>query len=300
MSTSPVIAVHDLSRRFGKSLALDQISFEIQPGWVYGLVGANGAGKTTLMKHLLGLLKAKQGTVRVFGLDPVKHPVEVLSRIGYLSEERDLPEWMRVDELLSYTGAYYPNWDREYALELLDTFALDPSKKVKQLSKGMRAQAGLIAAVAHHPELLLLDEPSTGLDAVVRKDILNAIIRTVTNAGRTVIFSSHLLDEVELMSDYVLMVDRGRLVLHGSLDEIRQRHQLLTVNFPTAVKAIPAVDGILSASGVGRQWTLLCDVDVQEPQRALRGQGAEVTLARTASLQEIFVAKAGKRLEARG
>lgn len=297
MSTSPVIEVKELSRRFGKSLALDQISFEIQPGWVYGLVGANGAGKTTLMKHLLGLLRAKQGTVRAFGLDPVKHPVEVLSRIGYLSEERDLPEWMRVDELLSYTGAYYPTWDREYALELLGTFALDPSKKVKQLSKGMRAQAGLIAAVAHHPELLLLDEPSTGLDAVVRKDILNAIIRTVTNAGRTVIFSSHLLDEVELMSDYVLMVDRGRLVLQGSLDDIRQRHQMLAVNFPTAINAIPAVDGMLSASGLGRQWTLLCDGDTQETQRVLQGQGAEVTLTRTASLQEIFVARAGKRRE---
>ncbi len=124
-----VIEVQSLSRRFGKSLALDQISFDIQPGWVYGLVGANGAGKTTLMKHLLGLLKAKQGTVRVFGLDPVIHPVDVLSRIGYLSEERDLPEWMRIDELLKYTRAYYPNWDSKYAQELLDTFALDPSKR---------------------------------------------------------------------------------------------------------------------------------------------------------------------------
>ena len=114
------------------------------------------------------------------------------------------------------------------------------------------------------------------------------------------IFSSHLLDEVELMSDYVLMVDRGRLVLHGSLDEIRQRHQLLTVNFPTAVDAIPAVDGLLSVSGLGRQWTLLCEGDTQETQRVLQSQGAEVTLTRTASLQEIFVARAGKRQEARG
>src|SRR5690606_6615550 len=112
------------------------------------------------------------------------HPVSVLQRIGYLSEERDLPEWMRIEELLRYTAAYYPNWDFAYARELVETFALDTSKKVKDLSKGMRAQAGLIAAVAHRPELLLLDEPSTGLDAVVRKDILNAIIRTVAEEGR--------------------------------------------------------------------------------------------------------------------
>ncbi len=160
----------------------------------------------------------------------------------------------------------------------------------------MRAQAGLIAAVAHHPELLLLDEPSTGLDAVVRKDILNAIIRTVANAGRTAIFSSHLLDEVELMSDYVLMIDRGRLVLHGSLDTIRQRHQLLTVNFSTAIIALPVVEGMLSASGLGKQWTLVCDGDTDETQRMLRSQSGEVLQARTASLQEIFVARARKQL----
>jgi ABC-2 type transport system ATP-binding protein len=183
-----VVEVESLSRKFGKMLALNDVSLQIQPGLVYGLVGANGAGKTTLMKHLLGLLKAKQGSVRVFGEDPVKKPVEVLGRIGYLSEERDLPEWMRIDELLNYSAAYYPGWDRTYAQELVETFGLDVSKKIKQLSKGMRAQAGLVAAVAHRPDLLLLDEPSTGLDAVVRKDILNAIIRAVADNGRTVLF----------------------------------------------------------------------------------------------------------------
>jgi ABC-2 type transport system ATP-binding protein len=187
MSNS-VVEIHDLSRQFGKTMALDAVSLQVQPGFVYGLVGANGAGKTTLIKHLLGLLRAKQGSVRVFGLDPVKHLVDVLQRIGYLSEERDLPEWMRIAELMRYTGAYHPGWNQSYADELLETFRLDETKKIKDLSKGMRAQAGLIAAVAHRPELLLLDEPSTGLDAVVRRDILNAIIRTVADDGRTAIF----------------------------------------------------------------------------------------------------------------
>ncbi len=162
-----VVRVENLSRRFGEMMALDGVSLQIKPGLAYGLVGANGAGKTTFIKHLLGLLKAKQGSVQVFGRDPVECPVEVLSRIGYLSEERDLPHWMRIDQLLKYTCAHYPGWDRRYAEELLQTFGLDVSKKVKQLSKGMRAQVGLVAAVAHHPDLLLLDEPSTGLDAVV-------------------------------------------------------------------------------------------------------------------------------------
>ena len=163
-----VVEVTELSRQFLETTALDGISLRVQPGSVYGLVGANGAGKTTLIKHLLGLLKAQRGSVRVFGMDPVRNPVEVLQRIGYLSENRDLPEWTRVDELMRLTAAYYPSWDTAYASRLLDTFALDTSRKVNQLSRGMRAQAGLIAAVAHHPELLLLDEPSTGLDAVGR------------------------------------------------------------------------------------------------------------------------------------
>ena len=205
-----VVELDGVSRRFGKTVALDGLSLRVPRGCVYGLVGVNGAGKTTLIKHILGLLKARSGSVRVFGLDPVRNPVAVLRRIGYLSEERDLPEWMRIDELMRYTAAYHPNWDQAHAEELLKTFGLDASKKVKNLSKGMRAQAGLVAAVAHRPDLLVLDEPSTGLDAVIRRDILKAIIRTVADDGRNAIFSSHLLDEVEQMSDFISMVHEGR------------------------------------------------------------------------------------------
>ena len=226
-----VVDVNDLSRSFGRKSALDGVSFRATAGQIYGLVGANGAGKTTLLKHLLGLLRAATGSVRVFGLDPVRDPVGVLRRVGYLSEERELPEWMRVDELMRYTQAFHPTWDASYARELLETFALDPSKKVKELSKGMRAQAGLLVAVAHRPELLILDEPSSGLDAVVRRDILDAIVRTVADDGRTVIFSSHLLDEVERMSDHVTLMHHGRVTLSGPLDDVRRGYQRSRVRF---------------------------------------------------------------------
>src|SRR5262247_3734732 len=125
-----VVDVNDLSRTFGAKRALDGVSFHATAGQVFGLVGSNGAGKTTLIKHLLGLLRATSGSVRVFGLDPVLDPVGVLGRVGYLSEDRDLPEWMRIDELMSYTQAYHPTWDAAYARELLDTFGLDPAKKI--------------------------------------------------------------------------------------------------------------------------------------------------------------------------
>ena len=258
-----IVDVNDLSRSFGSKSALDGVSFRATAGQVYGLVGANGAGKTTLLKHLLGLLRATTGSVRVFGLDPVRDPVGVLSRIGYLSEERELPEWMRVDELMDYTHAFHPTWDASYARELLESFALDPSKKVKELSKGMRAQAGLIAAVAHRPELLILDEPSSGLDAVVRRDILDAIVRTVADDGRTVIFSSHLLDEVERMSDHVTLMH------HGPRDaerRTRRRAPRLPAQPRAVRRALRSTARPRDRAGHGRWWPHV----ERRPQRIAR------------------------------
>jgi len=220
----PVLAVARLSRRFGSKAALDDVTISFQRGAVYGLVGANGAGKTTLIRHILGLLKAERGSVRVFGLDPVADPVGVLSRIGYLSEENDIPGWMRVDELINYSKAFRPAWDDAYADELLKKFALDPAAKVKSLSKGQKARAGLLIALAYRPELLVLDEPSSGLDPLVRRDILGAAIRTVASEGRTVLFSSHLLDEVEEVADHVTMISDGRIALSAPLAEVRAQY----------------------------------------------------------------------------
>ena len=178
---------------------------------MFGLVGENGAGKTTLIKHILGLLRAETGSVKVFNQDPVADPVDVLGRIGYLSEQPDLPGWMRVDELLRYTQAFYPKWDMAYAEKLRQQFGLDPAARLKNLSKGQQAKAGLLTAQAHRPDLLLLDEPSSGLDPIVRRDILEAVIRTVADEGRTVFFSSHLLEEIERVSDHIAMLHQGKI-----------------------------------------------------------------------------------------
>src|SRR5687768_16394019 len=174
-SADSVVAVSGLSRRFGPKVALNDVSLFVPPGCVFGLVGENGAGKTTLIKHLLGLLRAESGTVRIFGQDPIAATVEVLSRVGYLSENRDLPGWMRVDELLRYTEGFYPHWDRAYAEQLRGQFALHAAARVKTLSQGQVAMLGLLLALAYRPELLILDVPSSGLDPLVRRDILEAI-----------------------------------------------------------------------------------------------------------------------------
>ena len=221
-----VIDISRVSRRFGATKALDDVSLTLARGGVYGLVGANGAGKTTLIKHILGLLRAETGHVRVFGLDPVADPVGVLSRIGYLSEDPDLPGWMSVAELMRYSRAFYPSWDDGYAEALRERFALDAAARIKSLSKGQRARAGLLIALAFRPELLLLDEPSSGLDPIVRRDILGAVLRTIADEGRTVLFSSHLLDEVEEVADHVTMITQGRILESAPLAALKEAHRV--------------------------------------------------------------------------
>src|SRR5262245_44112044 len=231
-SPANVIEIEALSRRFGAKLALDRVSIQVPRGAVFGLVGANGAGKTTLIKHVLGLLRAQCGSVRIFGRDPTIDPPGVLGRIGYLAEENDLPGWMRVGELLRYMQAFYPKWDETYTEELRQAFELDLSARVRNLSKGQRARAGLLVALAHRPELLVLDEPSSGLDPIVRRDILGAIIRTIADEGRTVLFSSHLLNEVERVADSVAMINQGKIVFSAALDDVKDTHRCVTLRFP--------------------------------------------------------------------
>ena len=287
-----IVEIESLTRRFGAKDALADVSLAVKPGIVFGLVGENGAGKTTLIKHVLGLFKAQTGRVRVFGLDPVADPPGVLGRVGFLSEERDLPDWMRVGELMRYTQAFYPKWDEAYAAALLKTFDLDPKQGIKTLSRGQRAQTGLLVALAHRPDLLVLDEPSSGLDPVVRRDILGAIVRTVADEGRTVLFSSHLLDEVERVADEAAMIHRGRVALCGPLDQIKKSHHRLTLHFAEPQGGPPSLAGALSCEGAGREWTFLCNGAMAELKRAAAALGAQVVEEAVPSLEEIFVAQA--------
>ena len=291
------VDISGLSRKFGSKLALNQVSLQVKRGRVFGLVGANGAGKTTLIKHLLGRLKPESGSVRVFGFDPVADPVAVLSRIGYLSEQRDLPAWMRVDELLRYSEAFYPKWDMAYAEGLREQFGLDPRAKIKTLSRGENAKAGLLIALAFRPELLLLDEPSSGLDPVVRRDILEAIIRTVADEGRTVLFSSHLLEEVDRVADELAMMFDGRVVLAGELESVKANHHRLVFRFDSPPASAPRFPGILSLTGSGQEWTALCNGKRDEAVASAARIGGRVVSEGVPSLDEIFVAWAGTKSE---
>jgi len=282
-----VVTTSHLTRRFGSKAALDDVSLNVSRGSVFGLVGENGAGKSTLIKHILGLWRAQSGEVRVFGLDPVSEPVSVLGRIGYLSEQPELPEWMTVGEFIRYTRAFYPGWDPKYAEQLRQQFGLDLDKRIRVLSKGQRAKLGLLAAQAHRPDLLLLDEPSSGLDPIVRNDILAAVIRTVADEGRTVFFSSHLLEEIERVADHIAMLHQGKLVLCASLDEIKMQYRRILLHFDAPQMTVPAIPGALTVDGSGREWSVLCN-------QPIKGNFLNhIVDDQPASLGDIFVGIAG-------
>ncbi len=292
----PVIEAAKLTRSFGKKTALRDVDLVVPRGCVFGLVGENGAGKTTLIRTALGLLKPHGGTIRVFGKDPVQDPEGVLGRIGFLSEDRDLPGWMRIDELMWYTQAFYPKWDEAFAQELRETFQLDPAAKIRNLSRGEKAKAGLLAAIAHRPDLLLLDEPSSGLDPMVRRHILSAIIRTVADEGRTVVFSSHLLDEVERVADRLAMIRDGRVVLSGALDDIKTNHHRIVLAFDESQRTQPQLTGAITStsSEAGKEWTVICNGHKDVVLASAQSLQARILEDATPTLEEIFAAHAGQ------
>jgi ABC-2 type transport system ATP-binding protein len=293
----PVVVAENLTRRYRRVTALENFNLSVPEGQVLGLVGENGAGKSTLIKHILGMLRAQSGSIRVFGKDPVKHPVEVLSRIGYLSESRDMPGWMRVSELMRYCNSIYPGWDPKYAEELRKLFELDPTAKLRTLSLGQTAKAGLLSALAHRPALLVLDEPSSGLDPVVRRDILGAIFRNVAQEGRTVLFSSHLLEEVELVADRIAMVHAGKLMVHASLQRIKTEHHRVLLR-GNGQMTPPRLPGQLSAEQKDAVWKVVCYAPEEELRSGAQASGYEVVSIERPSLDDIFVARAGTPIDA--
>ena len=283
-----VVEISNLTRKFGSKIALDNVTLNIPQGVVIGLVGLNGAGKTTLIKHILGLYRAQSGTVSVFGRDPSRNPEKSLVQVGCLTEEDTLPGWMKVWQIHRFASAFYPGWDHDYANELIDTFKLEANKRIKQMSKGQRARVGLTLALAHRPKLLVLDEPSSGLDPVVRNDILGAIIRTIADQGNTVLFSSHLLDEVQRLSDTVGVIREGKLVEFGALDEMQTKYQRVRVRTKDT-NSPPDLSPLGEWSRHGDEWTAILDVREEELDSTFAFLDAEIVRSESVSLNEWFV-----------
>lgn len=265
---SPAVVIGHLSCTFRSAEALHDVCLTIPEGSVFGLVGLNGAGKTTLIRHLIGRLKPQRGSVRVLGEDPVATPESVLQRVGYVAEEDALPRWMTVGQLLDFMKSMYRGWDEAYARELLQLFSLSRPQRLADLSKGGRARAGLLVALAYRPELLILDEPSYGLDPIARQDILEAIVRTASDQGRTVLFSSHLLEEVARVCDAVAVIHEGRVVETIALESLADRYAeaVCELHSPNP----PLVAGLFGWQNRGREWSVVVDRSVHPDELSMR------------------------------
>lgn len=195
----------------------------MERGTIFGLLGENGAGKTTTIRMLLGLLSASRGSVRVLGLDPYQDPVSLKRRVGYVPEDLSLYGWMRVDEMVRFTASFYPSWDGSRVKDLIQRFSLPEDRKVRHLSRGMRAKLSLALCLAPHPELVILDDATSGLDPPVRREFLESLIDLVQGEDKTVLLSSHYVEEVERVCDEIGILVGGRLRASAPMDELKAR-----------------------------------------------------------------------------
>ncbi|HVX61191.1 MAG TPA: ABC transporter ATP-binding protein [Pirellulales bacterium] len=287
----PVIQLKNAVKRFGNQTALAEVSLEIPPGVVFALLGENGAGKTTAIKLLLGLEEPSSGQTRVLGLDSRRDGLEIRRRVGYVPERPTLYEWMTVAEIGwfaagFYDAAYLPRYET-----LVAQYHLPPDRKIKELSKGMRAKVALSLALANEPEVLVLDEPTSGLDTLVRREFLESMV-DLAAAGRTVLLSSHQIAEVERVADYVAILSHGKLLLVEQLDALKQQVRELTVTLADDAAMPPTVCGeLLRRRHRARQWQLLVRYLAEEHVETLRMHEAVASVeTRAPSLEEIFVA----------
>lgn len=221
------ISVASLYKKFRRLPVLQDLSFEVPYGSVFGLIGSNGAGKTTTLKLLMNILQPNGGRAEVLGVDSKRLEASTLARIGYVSENQEMPEWMTVDLLLSYLRPFYPDWDEARAAELIRQFRLPLDRQLRHLSRGMRMKAALASSLAYRPKLLILDEPFTGLDPVVREDLIEGLIESAPET--TILISSHDLADIESFATHVGYLDEGRLQFSEEMAVLAQRFREIEV-----------------------------------------------------------------------
>ena len=285
-----VVKFEAIAKSFGAQVALDGVSLEIPPGVVFAMLGENGAGKTTSLRIALGLESADSGEAEVLGLDSARQGPAIRHRVGYLPERPTLYDWMTVDEIGWFTAGFHgPSFQPRYN-ELIAGFELPGERKIKALSKGMRAKVALSLVMANDPELLVLDEPTSGLDTLVRREFLQSMV-DVAATGRTVVLSSHQIGEVERVADYIAIMHVGRLVVVERLDELKQQTQQLTLTLQDAA-TVPDINGtVLTQRHRGRQWQAVVQRLAEGELERLRvDDSVQEAELRPLALEEIFVA----------
>jgi ABC-2 type transport system ATP-binding protein len=290
--TDFVIETHQLCKSFKDQPALRGLDLQVPAGSIFGFLGRNGAGKTTTIKTLMGLLRADTVSALVFGV-PVRDAdsaAGVRRRIGFVTEDKELYPYMTVEQIIRFTRPFFPDWRRDLEQRYLEMFELPKARKIPDLSKGMRSKLMLLLAIARGAELLILDEPTDGLDPAATEGVLRELVSITSSSGITIFFSSHQLSEVELIADHVGIVDHGRMVVSGCLDDLKARYQRVHVVLESGAE--PPVrwpEGAESIHQEGRVVSMLCSHNAEaivEQARSIPGATVERF---PVTLKEIFL-----------
>jgi len=285
------IETQDLSKRFGRTRAVDGLTLAVPAGSIFAFLGANGAGKTTTIKMLMDIVHPSSGTATVLGVDSRRLGPGERAQIGYVSENQSLPGWMTAATFLRFCRGFYPTWDESLAERLSRSFALPPDTRLRDLSRGMKMKAALLSSIAYRPRLLVLDEPFTGLDVLVREELVRGMLELAENDGWTVFVSSHDIDEVERLADWVGILSAGRLQLAEPSAALQARMRRVEVTAPEGMLSAEAPASWLGFERAGQRVTFVeseyREGATEAAVRAHFGGAGEITIS-PLSLRESF------------
>jgi ABC-2 type transport system ATP-binding protein len=295
-----VIEVSHLTYTYGRVTALRDVELGVPEGALYALLGPNGSGKTTLLQVLMGLRRPDRGRASVMGVNAASLTTRDRSRIGYVAEGQSLPQGMRLRQVEAYLAPLYDTWDATLARELRERFELDPARKIRTLSRGEQMKAALLCALAPRPQLLVMDEPFTGMDALVKDELVRGLLESAGTEGWTVLLCSHDIGELELLADWVGFLDRGTMRLSEPMDRLRDRFKRVEVTLSSDQSATLRTDRTLpsdwmSVERLGTRLTFVASNATETPVEqavAARFGGVAHVEARDATLREVFVALA--------
>jgi ABC-2 type transport system ATP-binding protein len=285
-----VIQTSELTKNYGSFRAVDHLNLSVRAERITGFLGRNGAGKSSTIKMLLGMISPTSGSGTVLGcrIDDREQSIEIRRRIAYVGEDKGLYGYMTVAELIRFTRSFYSDWQPEMERRLLAEYRLPPRRKVKALSKGMRTKLALLLALSRRPAVLILDEPTEGLDPVSIEELLQTLVSAPAR-GTSVFFSSHQLSEVERIADDILMIDRGVAVLDMSLEQIRENYRRISLGFSTAPPRLESIPGVEKMRCDGRQITILASSNADAIAQLGRDRGAVDINISPVNLREIFL-----------
>lgn len=291
--TEGVIETRDLRKSYGEVEAVRGLDLRVERGSIYGFLGRNGAGKTTTIKMLLGMTRPTGGEGRILGLriDDARESVEARRRTGFVGEDKGLYDYMTVGQMLAFTRPFFPRWRADLEAKYMRAFDLPAGRKVRALSKGMRTKLALLLALARGAELLILDEPSEGLDPAATEELLGMLTGLVAAEGLTVFFSSHQIADVEQVADRVCIIHRGRVRVEGALDDLRERYRAIRLAYEdeSAAARFAVVPGVERVRTEGRWITLLVSRDAERIAGEAVAAGALDADVRPVTLKEIFL-----------